>query len=97
MQLVVVGVGLEVTDDLLPVGREDVFICTVQALVDLVPGSASSYLFAGREYIRLPTGRCTTRGRAHSLGPRAGLELAGEDEGFRGAHTVAAAPVARRR
>ena len=40
MQLVVVGVGLEVTDYLLPVGREDVSISAIEALVDLEHGLA---------------------------------------------------------
>ena len=40
MKLVVVGVGLEVADDLLPVGRKDVSISAIEALVDLEHGSA---------------------------------------------------------
>jgi hypothetical protein len=54
VQLVVVGVGLQVTDDLLPVGCEDVFVRAVQALVDLerwvslalIPSTGRMHTFA---------------------------------------------------
>ncbi len=39
MQLIVVGVALEVIDGLLPIGGEDVLVLAVQALVDVGPCS----------------------------------------------------------
>lgn len=36
MQLVIVSLILKVIDDVLPVCREDIFVCPVQALVDLL-------------------------------------------------------------
>jgi hypothetical protein len=37
MQFVVMGFGFQVVDYVLPVGGEDVFVCSMKALVDLYP------------------------------------------------------------
>jgi hypothetical protein len=39
MQLVVVVVALEMVDGLLPVRRQDVLVLSIQALMDVCPGS----------------------------------------------------------
>ena len=40
MEFVIVGIGFEVRDDLLPVGSEDVFVGAMQALIDLLQSAS---------------------------------------------------------
>ena len=50
MKLVVMLVGLEVVDCVLPVRREDVFVLTMQTLVDI--GPCTIECATEREYVR---------------------------------------------
>lgn len=58
MELIVVCVSLEVVDHLLPVGRQNVFVSTVKALIDLLTRLVPVALFPGIQSVHLPMHPC---------------------------------------
>lgn len=63
-------IPFEVIDYLLPVGCENVFVCAVKSLVDLLSLLASAARHQVKS-IHLPMRPCKTPRLGHSLAPRA--------------------------
>lgn len=67
MKLVVVVISLEMIDDLLPIGRENVLVLSMQTLVDLAAALILITESFGISILHLPTFLCKNPQRARSL------------------------------
>lgn len=81
MELVIVRLGFEVGDYVLPVGREDVLVGSVESLIDLcdpssVCSSHDTTMAKKGELVHLPRLPCRIQRRARNLGLRATVTLA---------------------
>jgi hypothetical protein len=71
VDLVVVVVSLQVADDMLPVGRQDITRGSLEALVDLINVSIGGAIWDRIANLRWPRYRCKAQRLAHTLAPRA--------------------------